>query len=571
MEQKLRIALLGGGPSALFMFKKLLESGQTDIAVTIFEKGKQLGSGMPYSKIGANPEHITNVSGNEIPELITSVEQWIETAPKNVLDQFDITLQKYNDYKVLPRLLFGHYLTEQFRLLCERADRAGLEYLISYESEVTDIVDKPDRSTTIVEINNGEQIPFDKVVVCIGHTWAKKHEGKISGYFDSPYPPSKLAMKLDHPVAIRGASLTAIDAVRTFARSNGKFIESADGKLSYQIDPDSANFKMVMHARSGLLPAVRFHLKDPHLSADDTLTKEDMQNYSSEHGGLLSLDHLFEENFKAGIRKNDPEFYERIRGMNMEEFVTEMMEVREQVDPFNLFEAEYMEAEKSIQRRESVYWKEMLAILSYSLNYPAKYLPAEDMQRLKKTLMPLISIVIAFVPQSSCEQLLALHKAGLLEMVSVGDDSFVEPNEAGGALYHYTDDDGKQQIKHYQTYVDCVGQPHMSYTDVPFKGLLDGRSISPARVRFKSNSIGKEQQDGGNEDVQQGSDGNYYLNVPGIAINDNFQVLDSYGAYNPRIYMMAVPYIGGFNPDYSGLDFCDTASDAIIKTILNDD
>ena len=60
----------------------------------------------------------------------------------------------------------------------------------------------------------------------------------------------------------------------------------------------------------------------------------------------------------------------------------------------------------------------------------------------------------------------------------------------------------------------------------------------------------------------------YYLRVPGIAINDNYQVVDDFGAFNKRIYMMAVPYIGGFNPDYSGLDFCEAASNRIAKSIL---
>ena len=62
----------------------------------------------------------------------------------------------------------------------------------------------------------------------------------------------------------------------------------------------------------------------------------------------------------------------------------------------------------------------------------------------------------------------------------------------------------------------------------------------------------------------------YYLNVPGIAINDNFQVLDEYGAYNNRIYMMAVPYIGGYNPDYSGLDFCEAASKYVVESLLKE-
>lgn len=42
------------------------------------------------------------------------------------------------------------------------------------------------------------------------------------------------------------------------------------------------------------------------------------------------------------------------------------------------------------------------------MNYPAKHFSAEDMLRLQKTLMLLIAVVIAFVPQSS-----AKHTNGL--------------------------------------------------------------------------------------------------------------------------------------------------------------
>jgi len=30
-----------------------------------------------------------------------------------------------------------------------------------------------------------------------------------------------------------------------------------------------------------------------------------------------------------------------------------------------------------------------------------------------------------------------------------------------------------------------------------------------------------------------------------------------------------VPFIGGLNPDYSGLDFCDTAAERIVTKISN--
>jgi hypothetical protein len=252
--------------------------------------------------------------------------------------------------------------------------------------------------------------------------------------------------------------------------------------------------------------------------------------------------------------------------MSIEEFVRAMMVLRERLDPFQLLSAEYAEAAQSIKRKESIYWKEMLGVLSFAMNYPAKYLSAEDMQRLQHTLIPLISIVIAYVPQSSCEELLALNNAGMLSMIPVGDDSEVEPEHTkGGATYHYTDERGERKSVHYKTYIDCVGQPHLSYKEFPFKSMLKDETISPARIKFRSaeqgmNSAAKEKIE---------SDGAYYLSVPGIAINDCFQVIDKYGAYNNRIYIMAVPYIGGFNPDYSGLDFCQEASKRITKSMLS--
>ena len=56
-----RIAILGGGPSGLFMFKRLLEAGNKKFVITIFEAKETLGVGFPYSPDGANAEHITNV------------------------------------------------------------------------------------------------------------------------------------------------------------------------------------------------------------------------------------------------------------------------------------------------------------------------------------------------------------------------------------------------------------------------------------------------------------------------------------------------------------------------------
>ncbi len=558
---------MGGGPSGLFMFKRLVDAGRTDVVITIFERKKRLGAGMPYSPEGANDEHITNVSGNEIPLLVTPLNDWIKTAPKDTLDKYHMDAGRFNEYKVLPRLLFGQYLTEQFNLLEKQAKEKGIDYTVHYDSDVTDITDQPENETIIVEVAGGQQFEFDRVVICTGHNWPHMHEGKVPNFFDSPYPPAKLGLQLNHAVAIKGSSLTAVDAVRTLSRHNGTFDKDGKGKLFYQLSPESAGFKMVLHTRNGMLPAVRFHLEDSHLSNDSLLSKDELKKHIAENGGFLSLDYVFERDFKLPIKEKEPEFYEQIKDMGLEEFVAAMMDLRERLDPFQLLKAEYAEAEQSIKRRESVYWKEMLGVLSFALNYPAKHLSAEDMQRLQKSLSPLISIVIAYIPQSSSEELLALHAAGVLDLVPVGEDSKVEPHEPGGAVYYYTDETGKEQHAHFQTYVDCVGQPHLAFEEFPFKGLLDGHAVSPAKLKFRSAEEGRKAMEE-NKPVSQDDNGEYYLKVSGITINDHFQAVDAYGAFNERIYIMAVPYIGGYNPDYSGLDFSEEASNTIIQRMF---
>jgi len=563
-KSKKRIAILGGGPSALFMYKRLVDAADENIAITIFEKKEQLGAGMPYSTEGAGDEHITNVSDNEIPEIVTSIEEWVQTLPEHTLSRFCINPHRFNEYQVLPRLLFGQYLAAQFDLLIKKAQKLGINTDIKLGTTVVDIIDDPKYGEVTVVLDTDEQQRFDQLVVCTGHNWPKSYEGKIEGYYDSPYPPSKIAVKIDHEVAIKGSSLTAIDAIRTLARKNGVFKKDNVGKISFDLAEDSKGFKLIMHSRNGLLPALRFHLEDSHLSNKSLLTKEDLLAHRESNNGFIAVDYIFDKDFKAIFIEKDLEFYQKIKDMNIEAFVEMIMDLRERVAPFQLLKAEYVEAEKSIKRKESIYWKEMLAVLSFAMNYPAKYLSAEDMLRLQKTLMPLISIVIAFVPQSSCKELLALYDAGLLDIVSVGSDSEVRPEQNGGVTYIYTNEDGIKVDQYFKTFIDCVGQPHLNYQDFPFKSLRTDKVISPAKLKFKDAQEGVKELEKGH-DVEFDAEGNYYLNVSGIAINDNFNVVDSYGAYNERIFIMAVPYIGGYNPDYSGLDFCEAASDRIIK------
>lgn len=559
--RKSRIALIGGGPSALYACKHFITSGKNNFELHIFEKTDTLGAGMPYSTIGANPEHVTNISATEIPELVCTVQEWIYTAPPELLERFNIIPSTFNEYDVLPRLFFGEYLSAQFHLLFKQAREKDIPVHIHLNHTVLDVADQPDKNEIVIETDKSGIQPFDIGIICTGHFWPEKLEGSIPGYYDSPYPPSKLRFQANHTVAVRGSSLTAIDVIRTMSRMHGSFSDSIGGFVSYKLSDENKSFRMVLHSSNGMLPAIRIDLQETY----DVLTPECVAENRKQNNGFLSLDFVFDVAFKKPLLEKDPEFYARIQHMSMEMFVAVMLKTRERQDAFLLFEKEYKQADVSIQQHVPIYWKELLAGLSFTMNYPAKYFSAEDMDRLQHTLSELISIVIAFVPQSSAREILALHVAGVLDIIEVDPNSHVEPVKTGGVIYHYANEHKNPVSEFYPTYINAVGQPHVMLEDFPFKTLVKENTVSQARVRFKDAAAGEKEISAGNKDVQKDPDGSYFLQVPGITITDAFQVVDHSGKANDRIYIMAVPYISGYNPDYSGLDFCNKASKLICE------
>lgn len=553
----MRIALVGGGPSSLFILKRLVESTIAELRVVIFEKTERLGQGMPYSGQGAQAEHITNVSSNELPPLPESLVDWIRRQPAGELEPYGMNAGHLDEDRVVPRLLFGRYLEEQFQRVLQLAEQRGVKVRVHLNATVENIRDIAEERQVELTVN-GQALLYDRVVICSGHFWPRPNEGKVPGYYDSPYPPAKLTGPYNHPVALRGSSLTAVDAVRTLSRRHGKFSRNGCG-LKYTAEPQFPEFKLVLHTRNGLLPCLRFHLDDPEVHSVKLPDQQQLTAIRSQNDGFVPLDWVFEEYFKKLLRQKDPAMYERIRRMDMEAVVEAATRPREESDSFAYFKAEYTEALASEAKERSIAWKEVLAVLSFALNYPAKYFSAEDMLRLRQSLLPLLSIVIAFIPRSSAEELLALHAAGRLELLEVGKESQVEARSEGGIVYHF---EGGERS--YQTFVDCIGQPRLELESFPFRGLVEQGVVSQARVRFRSPERARKQK---GEAIERDEDGSYHLVIPGMAISDSFQPVDRQGRAHPRVYLMAVPFMGGHNPDYSGLDFCEEASRRIVEKL----
>lgn len=566
MEKIDSIGIVGGGPAALFVVKHLISENIFPKTLYIFEKGKRLGAGMPYSREGADTEHVANVSANELPELPESFSSFIKRKPyphhPDFSDYHDI-----NEYKVIPRLILGDYLEEQFKLLLKSAGKMGVHVKIHTETTVTDIRKKGDFFEIITD--KDEIYECSATILCTGHHWPKKNEGSVNGWYDSPYPPSKFSGPTNYPIAIRGTSLTAVDAIKTLARLNGKFSEK-DDETVYTLNEESNNFSLTLFSKRGYLPALRFHSEGSAFSEGWIMSQEEIYDYKKNNGGFVELDYVFERNFKQPLRKKNEKFYNEIKDLSIEDFVKKMLSIREELDSFELFKAEYYEAQKSIERHQTIAWKETLSAFSYAINYPAKHFSAEDMLRMRKTLLPLISVIIASLPQSSYREIIALYNKGLISLVSVSDDSSVEPSDEG-IVYHYTDSHtGDQKADHYKMYIDAIGQQPVNFNDIPFKSLREEGFISSGYLKFKDSHIGQVQFEEDSRKILRMDDENYYLRVDGLNINDHFQALDYYGKATENLFIMSVPFIAGLNPDYSGLDFCDTAGKRVALSLKQD-
>ncbi|HEY9677664.1 MAG TPA: FAD/NAD(P)-binding protein [Drouetiella sp.] len=555
-----QIAIVGAGPSATFLVQQM-QKKLPRCSITIFESSIETGSGFPYSPKGAQIEHITNVSSNEIPDLPTKLIEWWRDQSVSKLAKYGMDNATPSEDTVVPRLFFGEYLQDQFKSVGSSARANGFEVTIISDAKIATIA--IDQQDVILSTEN-RTFTFDLAILCTGHVFPKNLETKFSGYFDSPYPPSKLARTANHPVCIRGSSLTAVDAIATLAKNNGNFSHEA-GRLKFTLNEESPNFSLHMYSKSGLLPVVRVYMEEPYAGITALLDPKMIQREISNNDGFLPIDFVYQTAFLQPLKEKDRELFDAIKDLTIEEFVEHVIKLRTQKPPFELLRSECIESVQTFKNKTPIHWKELLAGLSVTMSYPAKHFSAEDRIRLQNNLMPLIGVVIALMPTSSAEQLLALHDAGVLTLTAVSDDAKV--HTVGDEKIVFELQPGVQQ--QYKMFVDCIGQPPMDVTEFSIKGLTETGAGRQALIRFKSAEQGRIEQSKHSKNVIMVTEKDYYLVVPGFDISDHFQLVNKDGQFSEQVYMMSVPFVSGLNPDYSGLDFCDIASQKIVQHIHN--
>ncbi|MEZ7495922.1 FAD/NAD(P)-binding protein [Leeuwenhoekiella aequorea] len=275
MSKTLKVAIIGVGPrglaalEALFLAKEEYKSS-VSIQVLLFEDFKFPGAGPIW-----NPDQvITNLSNVSERHLLSSLTGRKEIDYSGIYisgfpsyaewSQSETQINESNIDYFPPRARLGTYLYERFESIKRSLVSTGS--LTHIEQKVVK-VSPFENQCKIIDVKNCVHI-VDEVVLTVGHQntqltnqlekW-KWHssENKSLKLFEDPYPVGALetsAININSIIALRGFGLTMIDQLRALTIGfGGEFVVDSDYELRY-IPSEKGPKKILVFSLDGLPP-----------------------------------------------------------------------------------------------------------------------------------------------------------------------------------------------------------------------------------------------------------------------------------------------------------------------------
>ena len=573
------IAIIGSGPTALYLLKYIWENiavlKKSINKITIFEKEKVMGMGMPYHPNTTDIYNLSNIASEEIPMLQESLGDWLRKQSKDDLKKLNINVLPIDDTEVYSRVALGHYFQEQFRLLLSALKSTAIEVIEQCECEVTDISQVKEDELIITDCYNKEHT-FSTVVIANGHEW--KGEDKIeTGYYASPWPIHKLLPKSNDvhnfTIGTLGASLSAFDVVTSLSHHHGVFI-SEDNKLTYIKNEEAANFKIVLHSSRGWLPHLQYEQQEPireiyrHYNRNQLLALIDEK-------GFMSIEDFFDNLCRPALisafsKDKLMDVVEKLQDetFSFKDLVAMMSEKHEYVNSFEGMRSELVTARKSVNRKIPINWMETLDDLMYSLNYHAELLSAEDHLFFHSEIISFLMNVIAALPLPSAEILLALYDANSIELkagyVSFPDDT----SENNTTKIIVESEDGCKEELEYKLFVNCGGHKNLEIDDYPFQSLVKQGLVQPANAKFTNPNINEKLSSKLDPDTIINEDGIPKLKLSGIDIDSSYRTINKNGTPNYFLYDINFTHTNGLRPYSYGLQACSATSLILVESWL---
>lgn len=577
MEEK-RIAIIGSGATAIYLLKhikdnvKILRSKIHSI--TIFERGGYMGMGMPYSPETTDIYNLANISSEEIPELPMTFGNWLRKQNASVLSKLNVTEFPIDDSEVYSRLALGSYLREQYLALIHRLSAEGISIEEIQGEEVKDIALDTKKQYVSIKTYKTDYLNFSKVIIATGHTWNEEDKPE-NGYYASPWPIQKLLPEegeiYNYAIGTLGASLSAFDVVTSLAHRHGKFAKNGNG-LSFCLNDGAQGFKMILHSSEGWLPHLQYEQEEPMREIYRHTDREEMLSLINERG-FLKIDVFFdrvcrraliEALKKDGLEDKAKRLKEADFGF--EDFIKMMADAHEYSNSFKGMKKEMETALNSVTNNKPIHWMETLDDLMYCLNFHAELLPAEDHLFFKKEISSFLMNVIAALPLSSANILLALYDAGCVEVVS-GKVNVLEDSENNGKTQiEVATEDGTMKTMEYIMFINCAGQKSIELDDFPFTSLVRAGHLRKARAEIENvDKLKTLRKSVDSESIFKDKEAQY-MYTGGIDIDAAYRIIGNDGVPSDRIMDITFTHTSGIRPYSYGLQACSATSKILVES-----
>lgn len=476
-----RVAIIGSGPTGIYTLKGLV-AGSVPLDITIFESEAEPGRGTPYHPDINDRAMLSNIASIELPEIAETLVGWLRRQAPEVLARLGIERAAIDEREFYPRVVLGEYLEAQFCALVEAGRASGHAIEIRAGHRVTDIELLRDDIRLLARRADGGAVEgrFDHVVMATGHDWPEKTETR-PGYFVSPWPAPVLKTIPPCRVGILGTSLSGIDALVSVATAHGAFLLDGSGDLQYQPAPGAEGLHVTMMSRKGLLPEADFYCEIPYRPLEICTEAAVDALIRSRKGDLL--DALFSL-FRDQLMLSDPDYAAAIglSLLDVESFAPAYFRARLAADPFVWAATNLAEAEADKLRRHTVEWRYAILRMHEVIARAIPHLDARDLERFHRHFKTVFIDDYATVPHDSIRRLLALRRAGKLDIVALGGESDIDhASVARGAVVAF--DGGRLE---FDAFIDATGQDSLSARDIPFSTLAAQGVLRKAATRAEA-------------------------------------------------------------------------------------
>jgi uncharacterized NAD(P)/FAD-binding protein YdhS len=486
---RFNFAIIGGGLTATAMLSQFVERVQekakkrqldpSTISVEIFEKQDIFGPGFPHSGRFALPFHITNMCASDMGILQGKpgdFQQWVTNNSADLQQRFSWFRVASSgprgagkECNHCPRAIMGEYLKTRFQEAAQLAQDIGLAIRLYPASEVVDLRQNGGKICLIIKdllSENDFSSDADRVLLATGH-WVGKNDQ--DGYFTSPWPAEKLLRKIPKgaKVAVIGTSLSAIETLLTLT-SEGEFIRSRDGEIVYAPPENSRRF--FLYSRRGLLPKVRGKIGN---YRNKFLNRENLDRLLSENHGNLKLVAIF-----------------NLLNLELEDAYGQTIDWEEVVNPTgkpaDLLQGYLDDAINGDGPHGELIWQTILHQSFDMVRDVYLNLTIDDRKRFDKNYTAVFFTHAATQPAINAEKLLALMKAGIVEVFKLGENYRLVRDEFEGCYeFIYRDNRGILKKEAYRYVVNARGQEKSMETNLSAlaRNLLKSGTIQIEEIR----------------------------------------------------------------------------------------